>query len=200
MDANPNVCVEIRLLPGRALARNKARMCQGLSLLSDRHNQQRKSATAFHLLTNALTAKVLQTNKCKSLSLSHHSNSGRRGWKKRAWGAGMKCQDKAPQWDWQLARATSALLSKDLRMLHIWTRLARAHTRAWPQVHAAPLQGHTSTQQQWGQFLSCCCWALSSRSSRTLTAEGKQHMLLHAKVIVALASRLSCPKLKHPGL
>lgn len=78
MDANPRVCVEIRLFPVRSLTANKARMCQdckGLSAMSDRHNQQRKSTIAFHLLINALTAKLLQTNKCKSLSLSHHSNS-----------------------------------------------------------------------------------------------------------------------------
>lgn len=78
MDTNPRVCVEIRLFPGRAHATNKARTCQdckGLSLMSDKHNQQRKSATAFHFLANTLTARLVQTSRYKSLSLSHHSNS-----------------------------------------------------------------------------------------------------------------------------
>ena len=62
MDAKP-----VRLFPSRALTVNKARMCQdrrglSVSVMSDRHHQQRKSAIAFHLLTKALTAKLLQTN------------------------------------------------------------------------------------------------------------------------------------------
>lgn len=67
MDAKPKVYVEMRLFPSRALAANKPRMCQdhrglSVSVMSDRHHQQRKSAIAFHLLTKALTAKLLQTN------------------------------------------------------------------------------------------------------------------------------------------
>lgn len=107
-DTNPRVCAQIRLFPGRALAMNKARMCKGLSLMSDRHNQQRKPATAFHLLTNALTVKMFQTNKCKSLSLNHHSNSeggkrqggedGRREPEELGWSVRTKHHNETDSW------------------------------------------------------------------------------------------------------
>lgn len=205
MDANPRVCVETRLFPGRVHATNKARTCQdckGPSLMSDRHNQQGKSATAFHLLTNTLTARLVQISKYKSLCLSHHSNSEggkrqggedtRRGSEELGWSVRTQHHSETDSWPEPLqlcwARISGCCSSGQAWEEHTpqpGLRCVLPHCRDTLQL-SSPSQG----------ILSAAALSPSSQSPRTLTTEGKQQMLLRAKLVVALASRVSCPKLK----
>lgn len=196
----------MRLLPSRALAANKAWMCQdyrglSVSVMSDRHHQQRKSATAFHLLTKAVTDKLLQTN-----------GTGVRG--------GMRSPDKGSQCNWQLGRASSSLathgfreaadaLPRAGRALCVRTSLEWAHAPEQPQVCAASTAAAGTCLSPAASRASprLWCWVLSYRSSRSFTPEESSSTLLRAKLLSALVSRLSCPKLKvgilslqHPGL
>lgn len=178
-----------------------AKIAEGfLTVMSNRHHQQRKWAIAFHLLTKALTAKLLQTNSIavlpSDIMVIWREEKGReemreekrlRSWDKAS-GQSIrrKHHNKTDSW----AEPLPALLSMDLGKLKMCCpEQAGPCTSGWAWCEHTPwtsqrsmlpvllLQGHTSTQQQWWHFLSCQCWVLPYRGGRRLTPEGKQQYI-----------------------